>query len=106
MFEETSEQIAFHSKLEMWWGEEGRKPKALNYIEGVRIQGEHFCLELIDDDGSETEWAISISDLVKKHGEFIKYSDPDDVEDYKAEILKSLRDAIAEIELQYSDLEA
>lgn len=106
MFEETAEQLEFHSKLEMWAGHVGRKPEALNWIEGVRIQGEHVCLELIDDDGDETEWAISLSELVKKHGEFIKYSHPEDAEESKAEILKALRDAIAAIELQHSEPEA
>lgn len=103
MFEESAEQLEFHSKLEMWDGPVGRKPEALNWIEGVRIQGEHVCLELIDDDGDETEWAISFSELVKKHGEFIKYSHPKDAEESNDEILKALRDAIAAIELQRSE---
>ena len=105
MFDETGEQIEFHNKLEMWAGPVGRKPEALNWIEGVRIQGEHVCLELIDDDGEETEWAISLSELVKKHGEFIKYSHPEDAAESKAEILKALRDAIEAIEQQNSEPE-
>lgn len=106
MFEETPTQLEFHSKLEMWCGPVSRKPTALNWIEGVRIQGEHICLELIDDDGDETEWAINLAELVKGHGEFIKYSHPDDAKEYKAEIVKALRDAIAAIELQHSEPEA
>lgn len=105
MFEETDEQIEFHNKLEVWCGPIDRKPEALNWIEGVRIQGKHVCLELIDDDGDETEWAISLSELVKKHGEFIKYSHPEDSAESKAEILKALRDAIEAIEQQNSDPE-
>lgn len=106
MFKETAEQLEFHSNLELWCGPVWRKPEALNWIEGVRIQGEHVCLELIDDDGGETEWAISLSYLVKKHGEFIKYSHPEDAKESMAEVLKALRDAIAEIELQHSEPEA
>ena len=106
MFEETPEQLEFHSKLEMWCGPICRKPMALNWIEGVRIQCGYICLELVDDDGDETEWAISLAELVKKHGEFIKYSHPEDAEENKAEILKALRDAIAAIESQHSEPEA
>lgn len=106
MFEETAKQLEFHSKLEMWCGPVWRKPEALNWIEGVRIQGGSVCLELIDDDGDETEWAISLSELIKKHGEFIKFSDQESAAESKTEILKALRDAIAAIELQHSELEA
>lgn len=104
MFEETPEQLEFHSKLKMWCGPVNRKPTALNWIENVRLQGAHICLELIDDDGDKTELAISLAELVKMHGEFIKYSHPEDAEEYKAEVLKALRDAIASIELQHSEL--
>jgi len=106
MFEETQEQLEFHRKLEMWCGQVDRKPTALNWIEGVRLQGEHICLELIGDDGYEAEWAISLAELVKMHGDFIKYSHPTDAEENKAEVLKALRDAIAAIELQHSEPEA
>ena len=104
MFEETQEQLEFHSKLELWSGPIDRKLFALKFIEGVRLQGEHICLELIDDDGDEAEFAISIAELVKMHGDFIKYSNPADAEENKAEVLKALRDAIAAIELQHSEL--
>lgn len=106
MFDETAKQLEFHSKLEMWAGPVSRKPEALNWIEGVRIQGGSVCLELIDDDGDETEWAISFAELVKNHGEFIKFSHPEDAAESKAEILKALRDAIDAIELQNSEPEA
>ena len=106
MFEETQDQLEFHSKLDMWSGPVDRKPTALNWIEGVRIQRDYICLELIDDDGDETEWAISLAELVKMHGDFIKYSHPIDAEESKAEVLKALRDAISEIELQHSEPEA
>lgn len=105
MFEKTPEQLEFHGKLEMWYGAVDRKPTALNWIEGVRLQGDHICLELIDDDGDATEWAVSIAELVKMHGDFIKYSHPTDAEESKAEVLKALRDAIAAIELQRSEPE-
>ena len=106
MFEETQEQLEFHSKLELWSGPIDRKLFALKFIEGVRLQGEHICFELIDDDGDEAEFAISIAELVKMHGDFIKYSHPTDAEESKAEVLKALRDAIAEIELQHSEPQA
>ena len=106
MFEETPEQLEFQRSLEMWLGRVDRKPTVLNLIKGVRIQGEHICLELLDDDGYETEWAISIAELVKRHGDFIKYSHPTDAEESKAEVLTALRDAIAAIELQHSEQEA
>lgn len=99
----TDEQIAFHNKLEMWSGPRNGKAAVLNCIEGVRIQGGYVCLELYDNDYEQVEYAISLSELVKIHGEFISGSDPETAARSKAEMLKSLRDAILEIESQHSD---
>jgi len=104
MIEQTQDQLEFHSKLEVWYGYEGKKPMALNLIEGMRIQGEYICLKLITDDGGDCEeWAIKLSELVKDHGIFIKYSDKECEEESKKEILQALRDAISAIENQFSD---
>ena len=104
MFELTPEQVEFQSKLELWCGLTDRKLEALHWIEGVRLQGAYICLELVDDNGDSAEFAISFTELVKQHGEFIKYSHRDDAEESKVEVLKALRDAIETIEGQQSTL--
>jgi len=104
MFEETQEQLEFHNKLELWYGPADRKAAVLNRLEGVRLQGGYICLELIDDDGDSVEVAIRLAELVKIHGDFIKYIHPIDAEDSKSETLKALGEAIVSIESQHSEV--
>lgn len=115
---QSAKQIEFHSKLEMWhgWkdpkphGWEDRKPRALNFIEEVKLRGRHICLDLIDNDGDQTTFVISLAELaaelVKRHGETVKYGDPEYAKESKAKVLKALRETIAAIEEQTSTMVA
>ena len=103
MIIQTKEQLEFRRKLKMWYGRIGHKPLALKLITGIRIQSGYICLELVDDDGDEAEWAINLDELVKEHAVFIQYSHPEDAEESKAEMIHALKRALKQIKLQQSD---
>lgn len=94
-----SDQAEFHANLETWAGfADGSLPSVMDDIEGVRIQGGYVCLEVLDDDGDEAEYAITIDSLITKTCDFLRNSHPDDAAESKAEMLRALREAIAKIE--------
>lgn len=92
-----------YGDFEMWSGPTHCTPTAIKEIIDVRLQAGCICLTLQDDDGDETEWAISLADLVSKHAEFIRYSSQGDAKESKQETISALRKAIVDIEAQQPD---
>jgi len=101
----TDDQKELFKNMEMWSGPDNGIPTGLRFVRGVRVQSSSIVLELLDEFGRvDEEFAVSIDYLVKKHGDFIKHSQPDDAKSSKKELLKALRKAIRKVEKQQPEI--
>src|SRR5690606_29332020 len=87
----------FREQLECWDGPSPEEATVLDHVEGVRLQGGHIVLELLEDNWGEVEYAIPLANLVDRLCEFLAASTRDEMEDDKAAALAALDAAMSRI---------